>query len=385
MIISHRHKIAVVIPKYGLVGGAEGFAAELTERIATNEEKYDIHVFANSWQSLSDRITFHHTPIIRFPKFLTTPSFAFFANKEIAKTPFDLIHSHDRIFQTDLYTLHGIPHRIWSKDVRKKRRLSLFDRSTAWVEKKMVTSGRCRRFLAVSSLSRQIFLQEYPMDPSLIPIIHPGISVKPFNLAERESIRTGIRAPLGLLSTEPVILFVSMNFDIKGLDAVLAGLGRLHRRNPSLPFKLLVVGKGNTAHYQSIARKFGVGERVLFSGVVDKEKLGHIYMASDLYAMLSKFDTFGLVILEAMAASLPVLVSANVGARDIVEEGVNGFIVEDTSVTDAIADKFAALLDETRRPSMSQAAFQTASRYSWDETALKVMAIYDDLLQERHS
>lgn len=379
------YRIAVVIPKYGLVGGAEGFAAELTERIAQHDEKYEIHVFANSWKRLSERITFHRIPIIRFPKFLTTPSFAFFSNRKIAKTPFDLIHAHDRIFQADLYTLHGIPHRIWTKDVRKKRHPSLFDQATAWVERKMVTGGRCRRFLAVSSLSRQIFLQEYPMDPGLIPIVHPGISVKQTNTRDRESIRHEIRARFGLSAMEPVILFVSMNFDIKGLDAVLAGLARLHHRNPSLPFRLLIVGKGRAAHYQGLAQELGIGDRVLFTGVVDKKTLEHIYIASDLYAMLSKFDTFGLVILEAMAASLPVLVSANVGAKDIVEEGINGYIVEDTVAADAIADKFAALLDATKRAAMSEAAFQTANRHTWGETAAKVMAIYDEMLQERRS
>lgn len=385
MIKTPRFRIAVVIPKYGLVGGAEGFAAELTERIAQNEERYEIHVFANSWQALSERITFHRVPIVRFPKFLTTPSFAFFANREIAKMPFDLIHTHDRIFQADLYTLHGIPHRVWSKDVRKKRHLSLFDQATAWVEKKLVNGGRCRRFLAVSSLTRQIFLREYPMDDQLVPIVHPGIAAKTINTEEKEAIRRNIRRRFDLLPTEPVILFVSMNFDIKGLDAVLAGLSRLHQRQPSIPFKLLVVGKGRAAHYQRLAQQGGIGERVFFTGIVDKHTLGQIYMAADCYAMLSKFDTFGLVILEAMAASLPVLVSANVGAKDIVTEGVNGFIVEDMTAIDAIADKFLALLDDTTKPSMAQAAFQTACRYTWDETAAKVMAVYDDLLRERHS
>ena len=126
MKTARRHKIAIVIPKFGLVGGAEGFAAELTERLAHND-RYEIHVFANSWQSPSDRLFFHRVPIIRFPKFLTTPSFAFLAGKQLAKIPFDLIHTHDRIFKADIYTLHGIPHRIWSRDIRKKRHLSLFD------------------------------------------------------------------------------------------------------------------------------------------------------------------------------------------------------------------------------------------------------------------
>ena len=69
------YRIAVVIPKYGLTGGAEGFTAELTERIA-GDPRYEVHVFANRWEKHSHRITFHQVPVITFPKFLTTISFA---------------------------------------------------------------------------------------------------------------------------------------------------------------------------------------------------------------------------------------------------------------------------------------------------------------------
>ena len=113
------YKIAVVIPKYGLVGGAEGFAAELTERIARND-RYEIHVFANKWLKATPRILFHKIPIISFPKFLTTLSFAYFIGRKINPLNFDLIHTHERIFQADLFTMHGIPHRIWVAEVRKK-------------------------------------------------------------------------------------------------------------------------------------------------------------------------------------------------------------------------------------------------------------------------
>ncbi len=100
-MVSDVRKIAVVIPKYGLVGGAESFAAELTERIALNT-RYNLHVFANRWTTHSERITFHKVPIFSFPKFLTTISFAYFAGLNISKMNFDLIHTHDRIFDADI-------------------------------------------------------------------------------------------------------------------------------------------------------------------------------------------------------------------------------------------------------------------------------------------
>ncbi|MBC8456453.1 MAG: glycosyltransferase [Deltaproteobacteria bacterium] len=124
-------KIAVVIPKFGLVGGAEKFVYQLTEQLAFQED-LEIHVFANQWSMGNAPITFHKVPIIPFPRFMRPISFAYFSNKRIRSKVYDLVHSHDRIFRMDLFTMHGIPHKTWIKEVRRKH-LSLFDRSTAWV------------------------------------------------------------------------------------------------------------------------------------------------------------------------------------------------------------------------------------------------------------
>ena len=72
---------------------------------------------------------------------------------EIAKEKFDIIHAHDRIFEADIFTMHGIPHRMWVNEVRKKR-MSLFDYGTAWVEKRLIENKRCKKFIAVSNLTK---------------------------------------------------------------------------------------------------------------------------------------------------------------------------------------------------------------------------------------
>ncbi|HUN53788.1 MAG TPA: glycosyltransferase, partial [Smithella sp.] len=113
------HNIAVVIPKYGLVGGAEQSSAELTERLA-EQTGFDFHVLANRWQTLSARTAFHRIPIMSFPKFLTTPSFAYGVQRRINHSNFSLIHSHERIFEADIFTMHGIPHRYWVHNIRRK-------------------------------------------------------------------------------------------------------------------------------------------------------------------------------------------------------------------------------------------------------------------------
>ena len=371
-------QIAIVIPKYGFVGGAERFVYELTERLSYNE-KYDVHVFANKWQSNSDRITFHKVPIIRFPRFLTTISFAWFANRKISKMNFDLIHTHDRIFDADIFTMHGIPHRIWVHEVRKKF-MSLFDRATCWVERHLVNNTRCEKFLPVSSLTKEKLLQEYRIEPEKIQVIHPGVDIEKFQMFDRESCRKEIREYFGIDSSDIVILFVSMNFEIKGLDYVIAAIGKAKASYPSHNFKLLVVGKGDYKKYSALAQKAGIKDDVIFSGV-QKKNLGKIYLASDIFMMLSRFDTFGMTVLEAMAASLPVIISSNVGAKDLVGEGINGFVIDDTNNADMICEKIGFMLDSKTRITMAKEAYNTALNNSWDAVAKKVANIYKEMLQ----
>lgn len=377
-----RCRIAVVIPKYGLMGGAEGFAAELTERIAANPE-FEVHVFANRWVSASERVTFHKIPIVKIPRSLSSPSFAFFAARQIAAAgPFDIIHTHDRIFRADVYTMHGIPHRWWIREVRKKR-MSLFDRSLAVVEDRLVRHGGCRRFLAVSGLVRDIFIAEYDVDPSLVAIVHPGVETASYKGHDREACRRKVRERYGIGLDEPLILFVSMNFAIKGLDYLMNGLGRLRERNPAASFKLLVVGHGDEKNYRRLAAKIGLADSVIFAGAVERKKLPELYLAGDFYAMLSRFDTFGMVALEAMAAGLSVLISARVGAKDIVSEGENGFVIEDPADSGDVADKIERLLARELRENMRAAALQTAEENSWEATVEKIVNIYREILTER--
>jgi len=275
--------------------------------------------------------------------------------------------------------MHGIPHRIWVHDVRKKS-MSLFDRATCWVERHLVNNTRCEKFLPVSSLTKEKLLQEYRIEPEKIQVIHPGVDIEKFQMFDRESCRKEIREYFGIDSSDIVILFVSMNFEIKGLDYVIAAIGKAKASYPSHNFKLLVVGKGDYKKYGALAQKAGIKDDVIFSGV-QKKNLGKIYLASDIFMMLSRFDTFGMTVLEAMAASLPVIISSNVGAKDLVKEGINGFVIEDTDNADMICEKIGFMLDNKTRITMAEEAHNTALNNSWDAVAEKVANIYKEMLQ----
>lgn len=372
-------KIAVIIPKYGLVGGAEKFAAELTEKLY-NIPQYAFQVFANRWQSGSKIIRFHKIPIFPFPKFLTTISFAWFVQKRLRHGDFDLVHSHERIFAADLFTLHGVPHRYWVHSVRRKK-MSLYDTATAWVEKRLVYDGHCHKFIAVSDLTKEIFLREYPINPDQVAVIHPGVNLTDYSQKNKGDVRHAVRDSHGISDTDLVILFASMNFEIKGLDDIIFSLAQLKKRNHQ--FKLIVAGKGNIRKYQKMAKEAQIAENVIFTGVVSKDRLIDLYLAGDLYMMLSKFDTFGMVVLDAMAAGLPVVVSSKVGAKDLVEEGKNGFVIDNPSDYGYIKSRLEILFNENTRKTLSAAALQTASQNTWGAVANQYQNIYSEILSKK--
>ncbi len=377
--ICPKKKIAVVIPKYGLAGGAEHFAAILAERLAENPV-YEIHVLANRWASSSTTICFHHIPIITFPRFLTTISFAWFANRKATKLDCDLVHTHDRILHADLFTMHGVPHRFWVKEIRRKR-MSLFDRTTAWVESRLINDPRCRWLLPVSTLALEQYCREFPESRKRLRVIHPGIDLERFNPLNRQERSKEIRKRFCFATSDFIVLFVGMNFELKGLRTTIAALAHAQKKSPNRKIKLLVVGKGNQNKFRRLAADLNVQKSVIFAGVLT-EGMEEIYAASDAYVLLSDFDTFGMTVLEAMAAGLPVIISPAVGAKDMVTEGINGYIVAQDDAT-AAGDKIISLLDNHRRNSMGQAAMLVAERCSWDNVTKKISQLYDEILASR--
>jgi len=373
---SNRKKIAVVVPKYGLVGGGERFVFELTERLA-NIPGYEIHVFSNKWRSESDHITFHKIPIITFPKWLTSISFAYLANRKIGKMDFDLIHSHDRIFKSNIVTLHSIPHRTWVRDIRQKRRLSLFDHGTSWTEKQMYKYSGCQMFLPVSNLVKIKLLETFQIDERKIKVIHPGVDVERFQ-SDNPYNRQEIRDAFGIPESDLLILFVGMNFEVKGLDSLLSAIALLKSEYDNDQVKVLVVGKGNNKKYKALAHKLGIGEQLIFSGV--RNDIERIYQAGDILVMLSKFDTFGMVVTEAMAASLPVIISDNVGAKDLVIQGENGFVVNREDI-EMIGFKINLMLNKENRLEMGKKAYNTALNQTWETMTQKILNVYEEILK----
>jgi UDP-glucose:(heptosyl)LPS alpha-1,3-glucosyltransferase len=242
----------------------------------------------------------------------------------------------------------------------------------------MVHNNSSTIYLPVSNIAREKFIAEYPFVEGHVETLHPGVDMTSFDQFDRNQCRKSIRTQFGFHESDTVLLFVGMNFELKGLDQLISAMARIKTTHHENRLKLLVVGKGNIKKYQEMAHGAGVGGDVRFSGVI-KEKMEEMYLSSDMYAMLSAFDTFGMTVLEAMAASLPVIISRNVGAKDLIQEDVNGFVVDREDI-DAISRRILLLLDKEKRSSMGLDAHRVAQKNTWDIMANKVMELYKNIL-----
>ncbi len=148
---------------------------------------------------------------------------------------------------------------------------------------------------------------------------------------------------------------------------------------------LLVVGSGNITDYRNLAVRFMIEDRVKFTG--QTRDGWRYYAASDVYLLPSLYEPFGLSILEAMATGLPVLVSRDSGAAELIHDGVDGLLIQEPRDVKELSAKLGALLkDADLRMRLGRQARRTALRYSWDRVARETEEVYKTvLLQKRGS
>ena len=187
------------------------------------------------------------------------------------------------------------------------------------------------------------------------------------------------RQRLGIAPEEFVLLFVGQHIWEKNPRLIIDGLARI----PDVPFRMFFVGVGYAAEeMKALVSERGLDSKVTFVGsITDRAKLTDYYAASDLFLFPSLYDNAPLVVREAAALHSPAVMAKGATASTILEDGVNGFLVEND------ADKMAALLrelihDPERVHRVGVQASKTIVR-SWEDCVEEVIDRYNSLLRKR--
>jgi glycosyltransferase involved in cell wall biosynthesis len=184
-------------------------------------------------------------------------------------------------------------------------------------------------------------------------------SVRAEALAER---REALRAEIGAAPEDVVVLSVARLAPEKGLSTLVRAAAAAGR-----PELLLVVAGDGPERERLAAEAREAGVRLGLLGDLAWERLGKVYAAADVFALLSTSEPWGVVVNEAMATGLPIVLSESVGAApDLLEDGVNGILVPSGDARRAGEALSRLATDPSLRAAMSARSRELVRRFDYE-------------------
>jgi glycosyltransferase involved in cell wall biosynthesis len=362
-------KIAIITEHVHRRGGQERVIAELAGRLC---DRHEVHIFCFSAADIPlSKVRVHRLPAISRSAIVQSLWIILLTALVVRPRRFDVVLSQggNAVVQnfTLVHTCHGLRTPMWRSDGARSmlgglRRLVKMLRGwlATWLEGRAVR--RCAgRVIAVSQSLREYIVSQHGVRMSDVHVVNNGVDHAHFNQRARQEYRAPTRSELGIGEDEFVVLFVGGRWDERGVHLLIEAVGLMERR-----VRLVIVGDGDEPRYSRLAAEHGVGERVSFHPPTPHVE--RFYAAADCFAFLPEAEGFGLVLAEAAACGLP-LVMTRVGIADeLVEEGVSGFIV--TRAPSVIAERLDELAaDPARCRRMGAEASRRSLPLTWDAQA----------------
>jgi UDP-glucose:(heptosyl)LPS alpha-1,3-glucosyltransferase len=321
-------RIAIVRQRYNPFGGAERFVARALEALAGQGAQ--VTVVAREWERDAPYDLIRVDPF-HLGRLWRDRSFARAACARLAAERFDLVQSHERVACCDVYRAGDGVHRQWLENrarmegplARLATLASPYHRYVLAAERRLFASPRLRAVICNSRMVRDEIERHFGLPRAKLHVVYSGVDLDCFVPELRLEHRERMRATLGIPDDALVYLHVGSGFARKGLDTAVAALARLDDARA----RLVVVGRdrGEAAARAAAARR-GVSDRVHLVG--GQPDVRPYYGAADCFVLPTLYDPFPNAALEALASGLPIVVSRQCGAAELVREGVNGHVVD---------------------------------------------------------
>jgi phosphatidylinositol alpha-mannosyltransferase len=377
-------KLALVSPyDFAYPGGVTEHVSNLAEQFVA--AGHQVHIVAPSSDDETEPIVSLDAPIHRIGRVVSIP-----ANGSVARITlslrsylqakqllqeeqFDLIHLHEPLMPALPLTVLRHSNSINIGTFHAFRNTPL----TYFYGKPILRPffKKLHGHITVSSAAQEFVGEYFPADYRVIP---NGIDFPRFFKRY---------PPLPQFTDDrPTVLFVGRLEKRKGLKFLLRAWPMVLERQPDA--RLIVVGRGRPLEgYRRFAARQGWSPQdVVFAGYVPSEELPRYYQACDVFcAPNTGQESFGIVLLEAMAAGAPIVASDIPGYRDVLSNGVQGLLVEPQN-PGALADGICRLLANPEvRASMRRAGQAKAQAYDWPTVATQVLEYYAEVLERREA
>lgn len=385
-------KVALIMDRFDAArGGGEGYAASLARELSVRG--HEVHVFSHDWAKPIEGVHYHRLPMVAYPRWLKALSMARYGSRILPSGHFDVVQGFGGVPTVNVHRPGGGPELAWlEQEIRSRgqgpgkvvaaltRRISLKLAVNLLVERALYGHRRGPSVIANSQKVRADILRHYGrMDPGKIRVIYNGVDLHRFHPRNRELFRRKVLRELLIDEEKVVLLFMAHNFRLKGLHCLMEALGRVGQQQVN--WTLLVGGRGRSAPYMRLAKKFGIDDRTLFLGQVETPEA--ILGACDILVHPTFYDPFSNVCLEAMACGVPVITTRHNGAGELLQERVSGYVVPHPEDSALLAESIMALMDSGARERMGRQARRVAEGLSWETHITAVEGLYREVLDAR--
>ncbi len=215
------------------------------------------------------------------------------------------------------------------------------------------------RVIAVSADNARDVREQYGVEGGSIGVVPNGVRPERFHSGRPDG---------------PTVLFVGRLHQRKGLEHLLRAMPAVLRAVPDA--RLLVAGRGEReGMVRALVRELGLERSVEMLGHVPDEALPDLYARASVFVMPSEYEGFGIVMLEAMASSVPVVAFRTGAAADLVRDGETGFLADPSSLGERIV---RVLGGGAKAAAMGHRARELVeAEYTWARVAERTVQVYE--------
>lgn len=215
--------------------------------------------------------------------------------------------------------------------------------------------------------------QLYRVPPSRLAVIPHGVDIKLFKPLSNEQHKNALRESFGLPSDTTILLSVVNELERKGCFLVLGALAILKKRGINAHYVL--AGRADYSKFRQVAASLGLLESISTLPPSRDVELVSLYQSSDIFVLPTKYESFGLVCMEALACGLPVISCKVGGVEDYVETGCDGWLV--ARAEEAIAEAIELALKSCVQKQMSSQARKKGCAYEWNNVLKPLLNVIE--------
>jgi UDP-glucose:(heptosyl)LPS alpha-1,3-glucosyltransferase len=364
-------------------GGAEVWTYQ--HAINLLKRGYEVHIVARDFP-----VETANLPVVthRLQHISTPLGLAKAAEAKLRTLNLDLIHDMGLGWYCDIFQPHGgcwkaITHKKlllippWFRPIKRhvdpwmprNRQLQILAHRQATAENQIL--------LALSQKVADEFQQYHNVPSDRIRVVYNGVDVQRFSPLRQAEFRATMRQRLGIQNDTVLALAVAHNFQLKGVPTLLKALEILAPKR--LPLQAVIVGGKWFRSWQLWAKV----RRLPATFVGAQPDTVPFYAAADMLVHPSFYDSCSLVLLEAAASGLPLLVSKENGAAELLTDKVEGLLLDDSTDAECLAAQMESLLDASLRQKMGAAARRLAVKHTQKHNCEEIISIYNQSAQSR--